>query len=304
MDDHKDTIMSVAWSPDGIYLASAAYTGLDRYSLRIWDGSTYSLLHEYSAGAINSLAWHPSKYEIALANEGRAVYTVTVSSEGVEYIGLSYDNPYAMRSVAWNKDGTRLASGDAAGNINVFQATTFGNLETLTGHSDSVDALVWSPDDTHLASASEDGTVRTWDIATGENINVFPNPKITLTTSIDWDGNLLTFGQADAQIATIFFPTATAGPDQTITDTDNSGSESVTLDGSASTDSDGTITSYVWTDSGGTEIATGATPTVDLAVGTHTITLTVTDDDDATATDDVVITVEAGDFAPTPSKSR
>lgn len=87
-------------------------------------------------------------------------------------------------------------------------------------------------------------------------------------------------------------PSSSAGLDQTFADNDNSGSESVTLDGSASTDSDGTIVSYMWTENE-VEIATGATPTVDLAVGTHTITLTVTDDDGLTATDEVVITVNA-----------
>jgi hypothetical protein len=81
-------------------------------------------------------------------------------------------------------------------------------------------------------------------------------------------------------------PTAYAGLDQTLTDSDESGSESVTLDGSASSDSDGSIVSYVWT-LDGVEIATGATPTVDLAVGVHTITLTVTGDG-ATGSDEVI----------------
>ena len=87
-------------------------------------------------------------------------------------------------------------------------------------------------------------------------------------------------------------PTADAGPDDTVTDTDDGGDENVTLDGSGSSDSDGTIVSYSWTE-GVTEIATGVNPTVAFAVGEHTVTLTVTDDDGATDTDAVVITVEA-----------
>jgi hypothetical protein len=88
------------------------------------------------------------------------------------------------------------------------------------------------------------------------------------------------------------YPVSQTGPDQTLTDTDASGSEPVTLDGSASTDPDGTIVSYSWTEND-VEIATGITPTVDLPVGEHTITLTVTDDGGLTASDTVVITVQA-----------
>ncbi|MEO0332839.1 MAG: PKD domain-containing protein, partial [Bacteroidota bacterium] len=81
---------------------------------------------------------------------------------------------------------------------------------------------------------------------------------------------------------------ANAGLDQTIEDSDRSGSEQVTLDGSASSDDIG-ITSYSWSWSGGS--ATGVNPTVDLPVGITTITLTVTDAESETATDEVIITV-------------
>ena len=101
-------------------------------------------------------------------------------------------------------------------------------------------------------------------------------------------------------------PVANAGPDQTLTDTDNSGSESVTLDGSGSTDADGTISSFVWKEDN-VQIATGANPTISLSVGTHAITLTVTDNDDATDSDGVTIIVNsppessgAGGGAPAP----
>jgi hypothetical protein len=85
-------------------------------------------------------------------------------------------------------------------------------------------------------------------------------------------------------------PMADAGPDQSVTDADNSGSEDVTLDGSASMDPDGAIASWSWTVDG-TEVANTETATVTFDVGVHTVTLTVTDDEGATDTDDVVITV-------------
>ncbi len=88
-------------------------------------------------------------------------------------------------------------------------------------------------------------------------------------------------------------PTADAGPDQSPTDANNNGVEPVTLTGAGSTDGDGTIVSYLWTE-GVTNLAPASgSPTLnyDFAVGTHTITLTVTDDDGAQDTDAVIITV-------------
>ncbi|MBN2561346.1 MAG: PKD domain-containing protein [Phycisphaerae bacterium] len=85
-------------------------------------------------------------------------------------------------------------------------------------------------------------------------------------------------------------PTADAGEDQTVTDNDDSGYETVALDGTGSSDGDGTIVTYVWTE-GANQIATGSTASVSFAVGTHTVTLTVTDDLGATDSDTVTIAV-------------
>ena len=85
--------------------------------------------------------------------------------------------------------------------------------------------------------------------------------------------------------------TANAGSDQTLADSDSSGSEDVTLDGSGSSDPGGSISKYEWFE-GGELVASGAMPLVSFAVGSHAVTLTVTSNDGLTTdTDDVVITV-------------
>jgi len=92
-------------------------------------------------------------------------------------------------------------------------------------------------------------------------------------------------------------PVSKAGADQTITEGDD-----LNLDGSASTDSDGTIVKYEWYDiTNPTATTLGATVTITgLAVGTYTIELKVTDNDGATATDRMVVTVVA---APEPKST-
>jgi hypothetical protein len=73
----------------------------------------------------------------------------------------------------------------------------------------------------------------------------------------------------------------------------------VTLDGSGSTDLDGTIASYAWT-LDGSQIASGASPMIVLGVGVHNVTLAVTDNDGVADTDTVVITVTDGEEPPPP----
>lgn len=93
-------------------------------------------------------------------------------------------------------------------------------------------------------------------------------------------------------------PTANAGADRTVNDTDRAAGENVVLDGSASTDPDGTIANYAWSRVDGESIeslGSGTSPTLQtrLPDGENTIRLVVTDNSGNTASDTVLITVSA-----------
>ena len=100
-------------------------------------------------------------------------------------------------------------------------------------------------------------------------------------------------------------PTANAGPDRAVNDTNDAPGEMVLLDGSGSTDPDGQIVSYEWSRSNGegSEIlGTSQSPTLQaqLPDGENTIQLLVTDNTGQTAYDTVLITVnEPSDTEPT-----
>jgi hypothetical protein len=89
-------------------------------------------------------------------------------------------------------------------------------------------------------------------------------------------------------------PVANAGTDETI----ELPTSQVTLDGTLSTDADGTIDVYAWTKTAGPAGDTIVTPAGDttlvtgLVEGTYTFQLTVTDNDGATNTDTVDIVVD------------
>jgi hypothetical protein len=87
-------------------------------------------------------------------------------------------------------------------------------------------------------------------------------------------------------------PVANAGPNQTVVDTAGVGHVNVTLDGSASYDPDGAISTYVWTE-GASQIASGKTVGVDFPLGVHNVTLTVTDNAGLTGSSGTTVTVNS-----------
>ncbi|MFW6155631.1 MAG: right-handed parallel beta-helix repeat-containing protein, partial [Planctomycetota bacterium] len=134
-----------------------------------------------------------------------------------------------------------------------------------------------------------------WDL-TGYSGTI--NPQVRMDpiqgTYGDGPGDVLGNFEIDYVTLTAGTPTtvtAAAGADQVVEDEDDDGIETVTLDGSGSFDSDGTIVSYEWTEDL-VPLATGVTPTVTLPVGSHLIELTVTDDSGDSDTDTVAVTIK------------
>jgi hypothetical protein len=157
---------------------------------------------------------------------------------------------------------------------------------TLNGSGSDTDGTIvsyeWKEDENVIGSAA---TI-TSDLALGAH---------TITLTVTDNGGATGSDEVTVTVNANQAPTANAGTDQTVTDNDYNGSESVTLSGSGA-DPDGTITAYEWKE-GTTPLGTGPNISVDLAVGEHTITLMVTDNGGATGSDNVIVTVEEGPAA-------
>ena len=135
-------------------------------------------------------------------------------------------------------------------------------------------------------------------VAAGEDLSL-PGPHYILEV-YPWDGSpnngrggsfTLEFSNAytstssaDPEICVL---TADAGPDQSVSDSDDSGDELVQLDGSGSVNA----TTYLWT-APGVAIPDGMLTSAVFPVGTHTVTLTVTNGS-ASDSDTTVIQVNA-----------
>ena len=149
-------------------------------------------------------------------------------------------------------------------------------------------------------SSDPDGTLVSYlwsvadtDIGSGETLNTTFNVgahEVVLTVTDN-------FGSTATDSSTVFVarldnaaPIADAGED--IESYANEGLDQLTvqLDGSASSDSDGTIHSYRWIKDNNEVIATGSTPTLTFSVGVHELQIEVTDNEGAKAYDTIIIT--------------
>jgi serine protease AprX len=206
--------------------------------------------------------------------------------------------------------------------VDVFQGSTGTASEPGNAVPTAEDDIYTTDEDTLLNVEAANGVLSNDTDPDGDTLTATVssapgNGSLTLngdgsfvyTPNADWNGtDSFTYtasdGKGGTDTATVTvtvhavndLPVADAGPDVTVTDDDGDRQESVTLDGSGSSDVEG-ISTYEWT-VGDLVIATGATPTVIFELGAHIVTLTVTDTDGASDSDEVVVTVQEAATVP------
>lgn len=76
----------------------------------------------------------------------------------------------AWRDIAWSPNGKYLASGNVAGEVQIWDAFTGEFIRACGEHDSLVNAIAWSPDGKMIASASADKSVQIWDIVSSKSI--------------------------------------------------------------------------------------------------------------------------------------
>ncbi|KAG8984113.1 hypothetical protein FRB90_005558, partial [Tulasnella sp. 427] len=144
---------------------------------------TTRLWHHYHAGNVKPMYGRQPLYW------NRSIWTVQ------ERGGIS--------SVAFSRDGKRIASGSSDGTVRLWDAETGQQSgEPLEGHTDPVASVAFSTDGKRIASGSWDGTVRLWDAETGQQSGEPLEGHTSGVTSVAFspDGKRIASGSSDGTV--------------------------------------------------------------------------------------------------------
>ena len=203
LEGHADGVLTVAFSPKGDLFASG---GADRVVL----------IREVPSGDIRlRLAPHAGKVEaLAFSPDGALLASVTENDEGSpgevklwELPGgrLRADLPGhsdSVNCVAFSPDGRRLATGDRAGTLRVWDvAAGRAASEIPKAHDGSIRAVAFTKDGRSLFSASWDHRAKLRDVETGRELRVFRGHAEGLwSLALSPDGSRLATGSSDRTV--------------------------------------------------------------------------------------------------------
>lgn len=194
--------MSVAWSPDGGYLASSNTGGI----VWIWDWAQGQQLPVTSMG------------EMSITNADGASDRKWIFSAEARYVRHEPNGKLLAQTdtsgmiclqIRWSPN-RRLLLGRCNDDSSIFiwDAATGEALQRI--YAELVTDIAWSPNGQQIASSSSNGTLRIWDVISGHQVNMLRNEAICEGVSlcgiesIAWspDGSEIAFGDRDPKIKT------------------------------------------------------------------------------------------------------
>jgi hypothetical protein len=192
---HSDEVHSVAFSPDGQFLAS----GASDYAVRGWNvrtGKPVGTLVGH-VGRVSSVTFGPDGTLLASGGFDKVV-RVWKLPNGEPFHNLNHSD--WIFSVAISPDNKVLASAGADGEIKLWTLETGSLLRTLTGHSHWVLCVAFSPDGRSLVSSGADKMVKVWDLEAGELLHAFEHPDWVRSVAVGSDGRFIAGGGEDGAI--------------------------------------------------------------------------------------------------------
>lgn len=262
---HLHRVKSIAFSPDGNYIASV---GGFSNTARLWNIQTeekisirrmhpkgFNLVVSALDGPIFATVGYDNAAYLWDGKTGNHKITLTGHRKQVSCVAYSPDSKTiatgssdrtirlwdattgthqttlastvrGMRYLVYSPDGDTIVCGGRNGSVQLWDTQTLKLKSTLIGHTARVKSIAYAPDGNTIATASSDGTVRLWDAETGKS-------KVTLTgymrinaAAYSPDGKTIVTGNQDGKVH--FWDVSTAALKNTFTGAKNGGISNIT----------------------------------------------------------------------------
>jgi tRNA A-37 threonylcarbamoyl transferase component Bud32 len=200
---HTRAVNSLAFTVDGLTLASASGDGQGWGEMKLWDvktGKARAMLIGHTSG-VNSVAFSSDGLTLASGSLDKTVKLWDVKA-GQERAALQ-GHTQAVSSVAFTADGLTLASASVDDIVNLWDVKlwdvkTGQERATLKGASGPV---AFTADGLTLASGSRDKTVKLWDVKTGQQrATLQGHTRMVTSVAFSPDGLTLASGGWDGAV--------------------------------------------------------------------------------------------------------
>ena len=164
---HEGNVWNIEFHPTQNLVATAGDDSL----VKVWDSETFEPRFEWKASnSVRGLAFSPDGSRLVAGDRAGKIHVYDIAT-GKETKNFSHAG--SNLGLDFSHDGEFLAAVGSDKIVRIFDAETFDQRQTLTGHKGPIYSVAFAGDSSLLASVGWSNEILVWNAETGELVQTF-----------------------------------------------------------------------------------------------------------------------------------